>query len=312
MDLAWKKLRPAELPALEAFLRSREEDAAGFIGRILRDGRLRIPSSARSVIAIAVDREAVGPAAASPGAGREGDARQDAEGRSRGLPVVRGAILKLGMGLVFPLLPPRAGPGPDRIPPSLGERTSSVVGPAADVERLESALSLRPLVAVRYDLMSRKPHSSALRRGAAPAGLRVYCAGADNLDELSPLQEAYEKEEVLTAIHRFDPAGSRASLARALRDQVVVFGRLDGAAIAKAATNARAFSLDQMGGVFVAPPYRRRGIGSAVVSALLSILESEDRGTVLFVKKGNEAAKGLYDELGFATLGGYRADYFMP
>ena len=307
MALAWKKLRPAELPALEAFLRSREEESAGFIGRILRDGRLRIPSSARSVIAIAVEKDASGPDAAGPD-----DARQGDEGRMRGLPVVQGAILKLGMGLVFPLLPPGACPEPDRIPLSLGERTSSVVGPAPDVERFEAALSLRPLVAVRYDLMSRKPRSSALRRGAAPAGLRVYCAGTDNLDELFPLQEAYEKEEVLTAIHRFDPAGSRASLARALRDQVVVFGRLGGAAIAKAATNARAFSLDQMGGVFVAPPYRRRCIGSAVVSALISILESEDRGTVLFVKKGNEAAKGLYDELGFDTLGDYRADYFMP
>jgi len=302
MDLAWKKLRPAELPALEAYLRSREEEAAGFIGRILRDGRLRIPSSARSVIAIAVEKEA---------AGRDAD-REGGAGRTRSLPVVRGAILKLGMGLVFPLLPPRAGPGPERLPASLGERTGSIVGPAKDVERFESALSLRPLVAVRYDLMSRKPRSSALRRGAAPQGLRVYCAGAGNLDELSPLQEAYEKEEVLTAIHSFDAAGSRASLARALRDQVVVFGRLDGSAVAKAATNARAFSLDQMGGVFVAPPYRRRGIGSAVVSALISILESEGRGTVLFVKKGNEAAKGLYDELGFETLDDYRADYFMP
>ena len=307
MPLVWKKLRPAELPALEAFLRSREEEAAGFIGRVLRDGRLRIPASARSVIAIAVEKGEAGPGADRQGADRQGDG-----GQAGGLPAVRGAILKLGMGLVFPLLPARALPGTDRIPPSLGERTGSIVGPAEDVERFESALSLRPLVAVRYDLMSRKPHASTLRRGAAPAGLRIYCAGAGNLDELSPLQEAYEKEEVLTAIHSFDPAGSRASLARALRDQVVVFGRLDGAAIAKAATNARAFSLDQMGGVFVAPPYRRRCIGSAVVSALVSILESEDRGTVLFVKKGNEAAKGLYDELGFETLGDYRADYFMP
>lgn len=292
MGFAWKRLRPAELPALEAFLRSREEEAAGFIGRILRDGRLRIPSSARSVIAIAVEREA--------------------ERGGGGEPVVQGAILRLGMGLAFPLLPTFLDGAPGRVPQVLGERVNSVVGPQGDVERFETALGLKPLVAVRYDLMSRKPNSSALRRGAAPAGLRVYCAGPANLDELYPLQEAYEKEEVLTAIHRFDEAGSRAGLARALRDQVIVFGRLDGAAIAKAATNARAFSLDQMGGVFVAPPYRRRCIGSAVVSSLVSILESEGRGTVLFVKKGNEAAKGLYDELGFETLGDYRADYFMP
>lgn len=310
MPLVWKKLRPAELPALETFLRSREEEGAGFIGRILRDGRLRIPSSARSIIAIAVDKDDARQGDAGEGQVHASHVRDGDFSRPRELPVVRGAILKLGMGLVFPLLPPRDGL--DRIPPILGERTGSVVGPAKDVERFESALALRPLVAVRYDLMSRKPRSSALRRNAAPAGLRVYCAGTDNLDELFPLQEAYEKEEVLTAIHSFDPAGSRASLARALRDQVVVFGRQGGAAIAKAATNARAFDLDQMGGVFVAPPYRRRGIGSAVVSALISILESEDRGTVLFVKKGNDAAKGLYDELGFDTLGDYRADYFMP
>jgi predicted GNAT family acetyltransferase len=160
--------------------------------------------------------------------------------------------------------------------------------------------------------MTRPADSLPLPRPPAIPGLRIRPAGPDDLDELCPLQEAYEREEVLTPIHSFDPEGSRASLARSLRDQVIVEGRLDGVAVAKAATNARAFRLDQVGGVFVAPPYRRRGIGTAVVMGLLAALEAQGRGTVLFVKRGNEAAKALYDSLAYTVQGGYRADYFIP
>jgi predicted GNAT family acetyltransferase len=81
--------------------------------------------------------------------------------------------------------------------------------------------------------------------------------------------------------------------------------------VAKAATNAHAFSLDQIGGVFVAPPYRRRGYGEAVVLELLGRLAGEGKGAALFVKKGNEAARGLYDGLGFEALGPFRADYLQ-
>lgn len=287
--IRWKRLIPAELPLLEAFLRSREEEAAGFIGKILRDGRLRIPASLSSALLIAVDGG-----------------------------IVIGAILRTSGGVVFPLLPEgRGGRKGPTIPSCLGEGLASVVGAAPDVLRFENAVMRRPIVAVSYELMCRRFSSGQPEVPPSLPGMHIGRAGVEDLDDLMPLQEAYEKEEVLTAIHRFDGAGSKAGLVKALREQLLFIARLDGGsgglgnAIAKAATNARAFTLDQIGGVFVAPPYRRRGIGEAVVSKLLDAIAAEGRDAVLFVKDGNEAARALYDSLGFEPLGPYRADYFI-
>jgi predicted GNAT family acetyltransferase len=165
-------------------------------------------------------------------------------------------------------------------------------------------------VTVAYDLMARST-GIALPPLAVPAGFETRRAGVEDEAALYPLQAAYEQEEVLTAIHRFDEAGCRAGLAKALREQVVLLGSLDGFIIAKAATNARAFGLDQLGGIYVAPPYRRRGIGAALVGRLVGTLAAEGRGAVLFVKSRNEAARHLYDGLGFHFAGPYRADYLV-
>lgn len=287
--LSWKRLQAADLPALEAYLRSREEEAAGFIGRLLKDGRLRMPPPFRSSLAIAVAEEGGGP----------------------GERTVEGAILRNESGLVFPLLPP--GPARGRsegIPPVLAEGISSTIGPAGDVGRFEAAFGLRPLVVVAYDLMARPLSLGPPRIPPKQAGLVIYPARQDDLLRLLPLQEAYEVEEVLTPIHRFDAGATRAGLARSLRDQVLFWASLEGSPVAKGGTNARAFTLDQLGGIYVAPPYRRRGIGEALVSTLVGRLEAEGREAVLFVKTLNEAAFALYDSLGFQVLGEYRADYF--
>lgn len=287
--LAWKRLREADLPALEAYLRSREEEAAGFISRILREGRLKTPPPFLSSLAIAVPEDE-----ARPGE-RE----------------VAGAILRNESGLVFPLLPPEPARGrSEGIPSLLAEGICSTIGPAPDVRRFEAAFGLRPLVIVEYDLMGRSLELGPPAQAAAMPGLDIRRAEAADLARLLPLQEAYEVEEVLTPIHRFDAGATRVGLSRALRDQVVLCASLEGDLVAKAGTNARAFTLDQLGGIFVAPPYRRRGIGASLVAALVGSLHAEGRSAVLFVKTLNEAARGLYENLGFKVLGDYRADYF--
>lgn len=287
--LSWKRLQAADLPALEAYLRSREEEAAGFIGRLLKDGRFRSPPPFRSSLAIAVEEEGPGP----------GERR------------VLGAVLRNDSGLVFPLLPPEPARGrSEGLPSALAEGISSTIGPARDVRRFEAAFGLRPLVVVDYNLMSRPVGLGAPRPCAKQPGLVIYRARPDDLGRLIPLQEAYEVEEVLTSIHTFDGGASRAGLVRSLRDQVVFWASYGGSAVAKGGTNARAFTLDQLGGIFVAPPFRRRGIGQALVTNLVGSLAAEGRGSVLFVKTMNEAAITLYEGLGFQVLGEYRADYF--
>jgi [ribosomal protein S18]-alanine N-acetyltransferase len=63
----------------------------------------------------------------------------------------------------------------------------------------------------------------------------------------------------------------------------------------------------------VAPPYRRRGIGSTLLSYVLS--EGAKLGAhraTLEVRRSNEVARHLYDHLGFATAGVRRAYYTNP
>ncbi len=294
----WRKAAEEELGDLESFLRSREEEAAGFINRLLRDGRLSLPSASRGALYVATE---------AGSAGQAGVAMRLEGGR------IHGAILKTSTGVAFPLLPPATARNPDSgIPPALGESIASIVGPLSDVERFEAAMRRKPIVAISYALMSRPLAAGPLPGCPGPPDLVSSPAGSGDLDELLPLQEAYEKEEVLTPIHSFDASGCGAGLQKSLREQIVIIGRLEGVAVAKAATNARAFSLDQLGGIYVERRLRRKGIGRVLVTDLVELLRSFDKGAVLFVKESNLAARGLYDELGFGELGPFRADYFIP
>ncbi|MBL8967357.1 MAG: GNAT family N-acetyltransferase [Spirochaetaceae bacterium] len=335
----WRRATREDLPRLEAFLRGRERMAAGFVGRLLRDGALRLPNPLRGAVYVF---------------GEDGGA-------------VEGACLAAPNRLVFPALPPVGGDaGLAELLAERGFEPVSVIGMADDVERFERAAGLYPIVPVSYRLMALGPEDLAARFGLpgrsgrahgsspaaapaaasspapaaapdpAPAGapgggaFRVRRADPGDLEALYPLQEAYEREEVLTALHRFDPAGCRAALARSLAEQLLVAGELGrggaagggesangamrdfvgGGLVAKAGTNARSFLLDQIGGVYVEPRRRGRGYGRAVMEGLLAELASAGRGAVLFVKPRNAAAMGLYAALGFVEIGDYRADYF--
>jgi uncharacterized protein len=83
-----------------------------------------------------------------------------------------------------------------------------------------------------------------------------------------------------------------------------------GVIVAKAGTNARGFGVDQIGGVYTLPARRGRGLGYALMVALLAEIGAEGRMPALFVKPGNAPARALYRGLGFRDIGDYRADYF--
>jgi predicted GNAT family acetyltransferase len=148
--------------------------------------------------------------------------------------------------------------------------------------------------------------------GPATPGLTIRRTVASDLDALTPLQEAYEREEVLTAIHEFNQAACRASLARAI-DRQLMFAAVEGGVIVgKAGTNARGFRVDQVGGVYTLPERRGRGVAGALMAALLAQIEGSGKTASLFVKPCNAPALSLYRRLGFADIGDYRADYFLP
>jgi ribosomal-protein-alanine N-acetyltransferase len=63
----------------------------------------------------------------------------------------------------------------------------------------------------------------------------------------------------------------------------------------------------------VAPPYRRRGIGTGLLTHVLN--EGAKLGAhraTLEVRRSNEVARHLYERLGFATAGVRRAYYTNP
>lgn len=299
-DRAWRRATRDDIPALSSFLAGREERCAGFTGRLLRDegpaARLHLPTPIRGGVWIADDASRIA-----------------------------GAVLCHPSGVAFPALPD--SPEDDgllggemiRLSSSRIWRAASVTGIAADVDRFEAAARLEPIVKVGYILMSLPALSVASslakvrysRSVPSRGDFTVRRASAADMDALVPLQEAYEREEVLTPIHEFNAVASRAALARSLELQRVYVALEKGRVVAKAGTNARGFGVDQIGGVFTLPEKRGRGAAFALMAALLTEIGAEGRGVALFVKPGNAPAIALYRRLGFASIGDFRADYML-
>jgi predicted GNAT family acetyltransferase len=187
---------------------------------------------------------------------------------------------------------------------------ASAIGPARDVLAFERGCGYLPRVVVRYELMVCGSWKAGAASSRSPDGLVIGRASIQHAGALYPLQEAYEREEVLTPIHRFDAVACRVALERSVLEQVVLFASEGGRVVGKAGTNARGLGVDQIGGVFIVPDRRGRGIGRALMEALLDIISSEGRRAVLFVKPDNVPAIRLYRALGFATIDDFRADYF--
>lgn len=296
---AWRRAVHADLRALRDFLASDEASRVGFSGRLIVES----PPSARGE---RVERELKLP---SPLRGSVWVADAERAGS------IVGALLCHPSRLAFPIFPaPSAKSDRDLALLTSSFAPASALGLASDVSRYAAALALSPRASVAYSLMHRPaPPLGTIAPPAPPqayAALSVRRAVFADLESLMPLQEAYEREEVLTCIHSFDLAACRASLGRALERQLVYVAEEGGVIVGKAGTNARGFGTDQIGGVYTVPARRGRGVARSLVSALLRELDSVGRGSSLFVKPTNAPARALYLGLGFEDIGDYRADYF--
>jgi hypothetical protein len=224
--LRWRRAVGSDLPALSGFLEEREESRVGFSGRLLRASpgakpALRLPSPLRGAVWVF-------------GSGSE----------------IGAAVLCHPSRLVYPIFPPKDAEGDgDFALLASSFSPASVIGMAQDVQRYESAVALAPRATVAYRLMALEGAGARLSDTSAPLyrGLCLRLAGLADLEALLPLQEAYEREEVLTPIHEFNASGCRASLARALERQIVYVAEEGGVIVAKAGTNARGFRVDQIG-----------------------------------------------------------------
>ena len=222
------------------------------------------------------------------------------------------ALLLGPRGLILPRLDPDAPcPPPDlarQLPDAL-----TVMGTDESVVAVERAIGRTVSRSVSYHLMKvTRPVPAPAEGDAAPPEFVIRRATMLDLRRLYPLQRDYEKEEVLLDPSMHVPRLCRAHLRHTLAAEIVYLAEDGRDVVAKAATNARGYTFDQIGGVFTVPSHRGKGIGRAVVRALLAhVLESRS-GACLFVKKSNAPAIALYARLGFAIVGGFRISYYVP
>jgi len=199
---------------------------------------------------------------------------------------------------------------------SVLKKIHSVQGLRNEVELLEAELNQfgRNISEIfDYDLMNMDTLPANAQDSKVP-GLLLRVPRMSDLDELAPLQTAYEQEEVLHKGSVFSPAASRINLGKIIADRKILAAEINGRLIGKININAVSFTRYMIGGVYVHPDFRGLGIARRMASQFITSLmnegEERPRGITLFVKKSNLAARRLYLGLGFKIRGDYRITYY--
>ncbi|MGA2641805.1 MAG: GNAT family N-acetyltransferase [Spirochaetia bacterium] len=225
---------------------------------------------------------------------------------------VRDCFLYTSGGLLLPAFSPEAR---DRQELSyllngLRPMVHSIMGVGRCVDVIEAHLPLPPTTRVEYFLMTLAGGSRHPVLPPDPPELRLRKADPYDADLLLPMQKCYELEEVVITPSHFNESQCMKSLRLALREQLVFMAEMEGVPVSKAATNARGYKVDQIGGVYTVLQQRGKGLGKAVVSALLKEVFSEKQAACLFVKKHNRPAIALYERLGFSPVTDYVISYY--
>jgi len=225
---------------------------------------------------------------------------------------VRECFLFSSTGLLLPMLSPLVENRRDLAMLLLELRplVHSIMGVGRSVSGIEELLPLPPTTRIEYFLMTLAPERMLPVMPHATADLRIRRADPYDADALFPLQRGYELEEVVISPAHYNDAQCMRLLRNALRDELVFVAELDGVPVAKAATNARGFAVDQIGGVYTSPEHRGKGFGSIVVEALLRAVFKEKSSACLFVKKRNRPALAVYERLGFIPVTDYAISYY--
>ena len=224
------------------------------------------------------------------------------------------AVMVTATGLVLPALG-GAGSLPAQFAAALAAthgQVYSIMGTGEDVRLVEEAVR-RPIgTSVDYLLMTLDAGKLRVPGEAADTQeLRFHRGSPTDTGRLFELQRGYEIEEVLLRPARFNADNCRRHLRQALRKELVLYATRRGRPVAKAGTNYRGFSVDMVGGVYTLPELRSRGIGAAMMGALLQRIFAAGRSASLFVKPHNAAALRLYEKLGFVVRGDYRIAYYF-
>jgi len=189
----------------------------------------------------------------------------------------------------------------------------AVQGLRDDTELLETLMENSGYFAaerIDYDLMSidTPPRQEALKSG--PAGLKLRKPEAGDEESIFILQSSYEQEEVLPKSAAFNPTVCRLNMEHILSSEHILLAELDGQIVGKINTSAESFTRYQIGGVYVRPDCRGRGIAVRMTAVFIQNLLDSGRGITLFVKHRNNAARAAYRKVGLSTLADYRISYY--
>ena len=132
-----------------------------------------------------------------------------------------------------------------------------------------------------------------------------------DIRKLLPLQEMYEKEEVLPSESLFDPVLAKKYIQNSVKNRISVICENSGRIISKANTNGDGINFSQIGGVFTLPDFRNRGIGKKVTGKLVEKVIEQGKKPSLFVKQSNLPAAAVYRKLGFTTTSAFKIIYFF-
>lgn len=288
--MKWRRAGKRDLSQLLKFILPHEWRAVPYTSRLRRQGKAAIPAALEASVLVYKDGSDI-----------------------------QGTMMLTSAGLLLPVFTPARGqsqaipPGPFPGWKDLALRLYSVMGPIDEVGWLDGVLPLRASVSIDYHLMiqNRDSFSNARRESFPyPAGLVVRTAYPRDLAALLPLQIRYELEEVVINREGHNEQTCRQNLKRSLHQQLVLMAELNGKVVAKAGTNARGFTADQVGGVFTVEDVRNSGIAFRVMEELLRWIFAQKSTVCLFVKKNNLPALSLYGKLGFREADGYRISYF--
>jgi GNAT superfamily N-acetyltransferase len=186
----------------------------------------------------------------------------------------------------------------------------AIHGLLKDVSLVENALyplHYEPIGRVDYFLMAYDAASS--KHFERTPGLMLRSAKESDYPALFEMQISYEMEEVAINLKRYKPELARLSLAHILAQEDMLVAEYEGKLVGKINTNARSFTRKQLGGVYVKPPFRRMGIASSMIDAMVEKLTQEKTAISLYVRKTNTPALLVYKRAGFHIVADYRISY---
>jgi predicted GNAT family acetyltransferase len=289
--MSWNIAKPDQLGDILEFLMRREHSCVPFVAHLMKDGEPSFPPKVKKRVFYLSPR--------------------------RGSGEIVGLILQTAFGFVFPVLDTLEAERHPRLG-ELGRRlrknffhTRTIMGRDEDVRRVEETIGSPPDTRVTYYIMSLWG-APAPRHRPAFEGYTFRRAQMRDLDRLLPLQRAYEKEEVIVDDRDVNAGVVYHNMRSALEHHLTFVAERDGKPVAKASTNARGLTYDQIGGVYTIPEERNRGIAAELMRYLIADIRAAGKGSTLFVKQHNAAAIRMYENLGFERRNEFAISYYYP